>query len=123
MRRFDAAPRRATPKGPESFIFCTAARQESRLPKYDSFPRAWRTTALKFPELCVRVSGFPGLVTVWRHVDRGRVTGYGSPSNRTKLLVGTGLSTPFSFTGSFVACPVCHGHRAAVHDARASGRR
>src|SRR5712672_2969407 len=48
MRRFDAAPRRATPKGPESFIFCTAARQESRLPKYDSFPRAWRTTACNF---------------------------------------------------------------------------
>ena len=36
MRRFDATPRRATPKGHESFISCTATRQESRLPKYNA---------------------------------------------------------------------------------------
>ena len=31
------------------------------------------------------------------------------------------MSTPCPFTGSFVACQVCHGHHAGVHDARASG--
>jgi hypothetical protein len=79
-------------------------------------------TALKFPGLCGLVSGFGGLVTVWLHVDRGSVTGSGDPRNRTKLLVGTGLSTPCPFTWSFVACQVCHGHRACVHCGRAAGR-
>src|SRR6266702_7226747 len=66
---------------------------------------------------------FRGLVTVWLHVDRGGVTGSGGPGNGTKLLVGTGLSTPFSFTWSFVDCQVCHGHRACVHSGCAAGRR
>ena len=69
------------------------------------------------------MSGFRGLVTVWLHVDRGGVPGSGGPGNRTKLLVGTGLSTPFSFTWSFVDCQVCHGHRACVHSGCAAGRR
>ena len=33
------------------------------------------------------------------------------------------MSRPFSFTWSFVACQVCHGHHACVHSARAAGRR
>src|ERR1035441_2436595 len=45
MRRFDAALRRATPKGHKTFISCTAAHQESRLPRYDSSLRAWHTNA------------------------------------------------------------------------------
>jgi hypothetical protein len=32
-------------------------------------------TALKFPELWVPVSGFSGLITVWRHVGSDGVTG------------------------------------------------
>ena len=47
MRRFDAAPRRATPKGHKSSISCTATHQESRLPTYDSSLRAWRTNAVQ----------------------------------------------------------------------------
>ena len=30
---------------------------------------------------------------------------------------------PFSFSGSFVACPVCHARRACVHSARAAGEK
>jgi hypothetical protein len=46
MRRFDAAPRRATPKGHKTFISCTAAHQESRLPRHDSSLRAWHTNTV-----------------------------------------------------------------------------
>ena len=45
MRWFGAIPRRTTPKGHKTFISCTAAHQESRLPIYDSSLRAWRTNA------------------------------------------------------------------------------
>ena len=48
MRRFDAAPRRTTPKGHKSSISCTATHQESRLPTYDSSLRAWRTNTAFF---------------------------------------------------------------------------
>src|ERR1039457_5511457 len=48
MRRFDAALRRATPKGHKTFISCTAAHQESRLPRYDSSLRAWHTNTRHF---------------------------------------------------------------------------
>src|SRR6266567_4385435 len=60
-------------------------------------------TALKFPGLWVAVSGFPGLVTVWRLVGHGGVTGRGGTGNETKLQVGRGLSTPIPSAGSFVA--------------------
>jgi len=46
MRRFDAAPRRATPKGHKTFISCPATHQESRIPTNDSSPRSWRTNAV-----------------------------------------------------------------------------
>src|ERR1039457_7034025 len=49
MRRFDAALRRATPKGHKTFISCTAAHQESRLPRYDSSLRAWHTNTESLP--------------------------------------------------------------------------
>ena len=42
-------------------------------------PYALEPTALKFPGLWGLVSGFLRLVTVWRHVDRGGVTGSGGP--------------------------------------------
>ena len=80
-------------------------------------------TALKFPGLWALVSGFPGLVTVWRLVGHGGVTGRGGTRNETKLQVGRGLSTPIPSAGSFVACSVCHACRFAVHPARAGGRR
>src|ERR1017187_3791212 len=51
MRRFDAALRRATPKGHKTFISCTAAHQESRLPRYDSSLRAWHTNAVRLQRL------------------------------------------------------------------------
>ncbi len=54
MRRFDAAPRRATPKGHKSFISCTAALQASRLPTYDSSLRAWRTNARRLRVWCAK---------------------------------------------------------------------
>src|ERR1022692_433283 len=53
MRRFDAALRRATPKGHKTFISCTAAHQESRLPRYDSSLRAWHTNAMGLTEYLV----------------------------------------------------------------------
>src|SRR5512146_488610 len=46
MRWFGASPRRATPKGHETFISCTAAQRKSRLLTYDSSLRAWRTNAI-----------------------------------------------------------------------------
>jgi len=45
MRRFDATPRRATPKGHKTFISCPATHQESRIPTNDPSPRSWRTIA------------------------------------------------------------------------------
>src|SRR6266536_3351005 len=51
MRRFDAAPRRATPKGHKTFISCTATHQASRLPTSDSSLRAWRTNTGDFRRL------------------------------------------------------------------------
>ncbi len=41
MRRFDASPRRATPKGQQSFITCTAPHQE--ISYGDPSLRSWRT--------------------------------------------------------------------------------
>ena len=42
MRWFDASPRRATPKGQQSFISCTAPRSITPLPQ-GNLPRSWRT--------------------------------------------------------------------------------
>src|SRR4051794_17890067 len=42
MRRFDVSPRRATPKGHESFISCTAPHQVA-LPTSSSSPCSWHT--------------------------------------------------------------------------------
>jgi putative transposase len=42
MRRFDISPRRATPKGHESFISCTAPHQVA-LPTSSSSPCSWHT--------------------------------------------------------------------------------
>src|SRR6266571_3483638 len=68
MRRFDAALRRATPKGHKTFISCTAARQESRLPRYDSSLRAWRTNARELgPDYAGRSEALGGMVR--RHPD------------------------------------------------------
>src|SRR5215213_6334735 len=44
MRRFDISPRRATPKGHESFISCTAPHQVA-LPTSSSSPCSWHTDA------------------------------------------------------------------------------
>ena len=42
MRWLDASPRRATPKGHQSFISCTAPRSVTPLPQSD-LPRSWHT--------------------------------------------------------------------------------
>src|SRR4051794_21742659 len=44
MRRFDASPRRATPKGHKSFISCTAPHQVA-VPTSSSSPCSWHTDA------------------------------------------------------------------------------
>src|SRR5512144_2543974 len=42
MRWFDVSPRRATPKGHQSFISCTAPRSVTPLP-HGNLPRSWHT--------------------------------------------------------------------------------
>src|SRR6266508_2342905 len=49
MRWFDASPRRATPKGQQSFISCTAPRSITPLPQ-GNLPRSWHTPVTqRFP--------------------------------------------------------------------------
>ena len=49
MRWLDASPRRAAPKGHETFILCAACTSSSSPPTCgDSFPRAWRNNTRDF---------------------------------------------------------------------------
>ena len=66
MRWFDASPRRATPKGQQSFIFCTAP--HPRGPTYMDPPFRARGTP-QFPNVSVEQPIFPAIDVIAAHSE------------------------------------------------------